>query len=112
MLTRIADGGGRKNERWRRAMETRDAQQATHHVGEVRAEDAAIRVQLVDDDVLQVGEEPRPPRMVRHDAGMQHVGVGEKHTGALTRNSARIVGSVAIVRDRPDLQIGIADHGA
>jgi hypothetical protein len=69
-------------------------------------------VQLVDDDVLQVGKEPRPPRVVRHDARVQHVWVGEQDPRALPRRPSRIVGRVTIVRDRPNTQIGVAHHAA
>jgi len=89
-------------------VETRDAQQAAHDVGEVRTKDATIRVELVDYDVLQVGKEPRPPGVVRHDARVQHVRVREEHSSALPRRSACIVGGVAIVGDGADVQVGVS----
>ena len=49
-----------------RAVEARDAAEAAKHVGDVRAEDAAVRVQLVDDHVAQLLERARP---VRRGAG-------------------------------------------
>jgi len=93
-------------------MKTRDALQAAHDVGEVRPKDAAISVQLVDHDVLQVRKEPRPARVMRHDARVQHVRIGEQNPSALPRSPACIVRGVAIICDRPDVQIGIAHQPA
>jgi hypothetical protein len=61
------------------AVEARDAHEAPHHVGQVRAEHAAVGVQLVHHHVAQVGEEARPVGVVRQDAGVQHVRVGDEH---------------------------------
>ena len=44
-----------------------DAPQAPEHVRDVAAEDAAVGVQLVDDDVAQVLEQLGPLRVVRQD---------------------------------------------
>ena len=41
--------------------------QPTEHVGHVAAEDAAVRVRLVDDDVAQLLEELEPLRVMRQD---------------------------------------------
>ncbi len=47
------------------------------HVGDVRAEHAAVCVHLVDDHVFQVLEELRPLGVVGEDALVQHVGIGD-----------------------------------
>src|SRR2546426_6972682 len=39
------------------------------------AEDAPVRVELVDDDIAKILEERRPFRMVREDPRVEHVGV-------------------------------------
>src|ERR1051326_8168692 len=65
------------------------ALQPAQHVAEMTAEDAAIRVQLVDDDELEVLEELRPPRMVRKDARMHHVGVAEDDVRARANRATR-----------------------
>ena len=44
-----------------------DPAQAPQHVAEMAAEHAAVRVQLVDDDVPEIFEQLRPARMVRQD---------------------------------------------
>ena len=46
--------------------------------GDVRAEDAAVGVALVDGDHLEVGQHVGPLAMLRQDAGVEDVGVGEK----------------------------------
>ena len=76
--------------------------EATEHVGHVRPEDAAQRVQLVDDDVLQAHEERRPPRVRREDAHVQHLGVGEHHVGVLARPRPVVARGVAVVGDGPE----------
>ena len=69
-------------------------------------------MQLVDDDVLEIRKEPRPPRVVRHDARVQHVRVGEQNPSALPRRPSRVVGRVPIVGNRPRAQIGLAHEPA
>ncbi len=60
-----------------RAVETRDAPQPPQHVGQVAAENAAIGVQFVQHHVAQILEQALPARVVRQDARVQHVGIGE-----------------------------------
>ena len=67
------------------------------------AEDAAIRVQLVDDDVAQVLEQLRPARMVRQDARVQHVGIAEHDVRARANRAARILRRIAVVGEHADL---------
>ena len=61
------------------------------------AVDAAIVVQLVDHDVAQVLERLGPLGVVRQDARVQHVGIGEHHVGALADGAARVLRRVAVV---------------
>jgi hypothetical protein len=51
--------------------------EAAQHVGDVRAEDAAIGVALVYDDVAQAPQEGLPRRVPGQDAVVQHVRVGQ-----------------------------------
>jgi hypothetical protein len=50
-------------------------QQPLQHVVEVAAEDAAVGMQLVEDDPAQVGEERSPGGPAPEDAEVEHVGV-------------------------------------
>ena len=84
---RVRDGGGAADELRIRAVEFADAAQAAEHVGEVAAVDAAVVVQLVDDEVAEVLERLRPVRVVRQDAAVQHVRVGEHDVRALANGS-------------------------
>ena len=63
------------------------------------AEDAAQRVQLVDDDVAQPHEERRPALVRRQDPHVQHLGVGEHDVGVLARPRAVVARGVAVVGD-------------
>ena len=82
-FARIGDGGGAADELRLGIVELADAPQAAQQVGEVAAVDAAVVMQLVDHDVAQVLEIARPVGVVRQDAGVQHVGIGEDDVGAL-----------------------------
>ena len=73
--------------------------QPAQHVGDVRSEDAAQGVQLVDDDVLQAHEERGPPLVRREDPHVQHLGVGEHDVGVLAGPGAVVAGSVTVVGD-------------
>ena len=68
------------------------------------AEHAAIGVQLVDDDVAQVLEQLRPPRMVRQDARVDHVGIAEHDVRARADRPPRILRRVAVVGEHADLE--------
>ena len=61
------------------------------------AEDAAIGVQFVDDDVAQIFEQARPAGVVRKDAGVQHVGIGQHDVGFFADGFAGVAGCVAVV---------------
>ena len=76
-LARVGDRRRRADEDRVGSVVPADALHAPQHVGEVAAEDAAIGVQLVDDDEAQVLEQLRPLRVVRQDPRVQHVGVAE-----------------------------------
>ena len=58
-----------------RAVELADAREAGKEVRQVRAEDAAVGVQLVDDDIFEVAEIVGPLCVVRQNSGIEHVGV-------------------------------------
>jgi hypothetical protein len=97
-LARIGDGRGRADERRTRAVELAHSLEAADHVGDLAAEQSAIRVQLVDDDELQAGEKAPPPRVMRQHAGVQHVGVGHHDVPRLADGRAAPGGGVAVVR--------------
>ena len=64
---------------------------------------AAIVVQLVDDHIAQILEQLGPARVVRQNAGVQHVRIGEHDVGALADGLAGVLGRIAIVGECPDL---------
>ncbi len=99
VLARISDRRRRADEQRARPVKARDAHQAADHVGDVRPEDAAVRVELVDDDVLQRLERARPRGVVREDPGVEHVRVRHDDAAPLARRAPRVTGRVAVVRD-------------
>ena len=73
-----------------RSVEFADTPQAAQHVRDVAAEHSAVRVQLIEHDVLQVLEQLHPLGVVGQDPGVEHVGVGYDHvSGAADRGSHR-----------------------
>jgi hypothetical protein len=66
----------------------------------MRAEDAAIGVGLIDDHVAQAAEELIPVGVVRQDAGMQHVWVGQYDAGILADGGAVLLRGVAVIDSR------------
>ena len=80
-----------------RSVEFADALQPPQQVRQMAAVDAAIIMQLVDDDVAQILEQLGPARVVRQDAGVQHVGIGQHDVGALADGLAGVLRRIAIV---------------
>ena len=74
-----------------------DALEPPQHVGEVAAEDAAVRVELVDDDVAEVLEEVHPLGVMRQDSRVEHVGVGEHEVGPRAHRASRVLRRVPVV---------------
>ena len=98
-LGRVPDGGAGEAERGIAAVVRAHAPEPTEHVGEVTAEDAARRVQLVDHDVPQPHQERGPPLMEREDALMDHLRVGQHHRGVLAGPGAVVGWGVTVVGD-------------
>ena len=78
--------------------------QPPQDVGDVRAEDAAVDVRLVDHDVAQVREHVAPAVVVRQHAHVEHVRVREDEVRPLADLPALLAGRVAVVDRRPQLR--------
>ena len=76
-LSSVRRGGTGEDEDRVGSVHAAQSTQTTQHLGHMGAEDPAIAVCLVDDDVLQRTKQPRPPGVVGQDGLVQHVGVGE-----------------------------------
>ncbi len=82
------------------------AAQTPQQQGQVRTEDAARRVGLVDHHVPQPREEPSPPAVVRQDARIQHVRIGEDEVRVLAHPGPGLLVGVAVVGLGPDAPAG------
>ena len=71
--------------------------QPADHVGDMRTENAAVGVQFVNDDEFQVAKEFVPVGVMRQDARVEHVGIGEQEVGGLPDFGAGGGGGVAVV---------------
>ena len=80
-LAGIRDRRGRQEQLGLGAVEAGEAPQPAQDVRDVRAEDAAVDVGLVDDHIAQVGEDVAPTVVVRQEADVEHVRVREDHVG-------------------------------
>ncbi len=96
-LGRVGDRRGGQQELRLRPVDAGESPQAAQHVADVRAEDAAVHVRLVHDDVAEVREHVAPAVVVREDADMQHVGVREDEVRPAANLPALLAGGVAVV---------------
>ena len=94
-------GGGEQEDRVGAVAGAQPAQPA-QHLGDVGAEDAAVGVALVDDDVAQGAQEGGPAGVGGQDAAVQHVRIGEDVVGVLAYPLAFLEGRVAVVDGRAD----------
>src|SRR6185437_7097190 len=83
---RIGDRGGREYEdRLARPPGDRvvrgDTAEPAQDLGDVRAEDAAVAVALVDDHDTQAAEEAAPPGVAWQHRAVQHVRIGQQVIG-------------------------------
>ncbi len=114
---RLAHGGRAADEGRLGAVVGGQAPQPAEELGDVAAEGAAERVELVDHHVAEAPEERAPPLVVRQQAGVEHLGVGEHDVGlladpgALLRRGVAVVGAGHHLREvergeRPQLVVG------
>src|SRR5216684_5533299 len=101
-LAREVEGVGdcrrRADESWGRPIKGADSFQASNDVGDLASKQSAIRVQLIDDDEIEAREQSPPPRVVRQDARVQHVRVGDDDVAGLADRGAATRRSVAVIR--------------
>ena len=101
---RIGHRRRRQDERRLGAVQRADPAQPAQHVRHVRTEHAAVVVALVDDDVLQRTEEPRPPAVPRQQRTVQHVGVGQDVLAVVAGPVPLLARAVAVVGGHPHVE--------
>ena len=74
-----------------------NSSQPPKHIRHMAAENAAIGMQFIHDDKLQIFKQPRPPCVMRQDALVQHVGIAENDVAARTNGRPRILRRVAVI---------------
>ena len=91
-------GGGRRgeDEDGLGAVPRAHPPQPAQDLRDVGAEDAAVVVRLVDDDVAQAAQVRRPAGVPGQDRAVQHVGVGQHVVGVLPHPGALVGGRVAV----------------
>lgn len=109
-LLRVVNRRRAADERGMRAVERADALQPPEHVCEVRAEHAAVGVNLVNDHIFQVFKQPHPLGVMRKNALMQHVRVRHHHMPRLPDRRARGRGRVAVIGERLDVRAQRLHH--
>ena len=102
-LERVRDGRGGADENRARTVEGANPFQAPDDVGDLAAEQPAIRVKLVDDHEIQAREEAAPPGVMRKQSCVEHVGVGHHDMPALADRGAPPRRRVAVVGVGPQL---------
>ena len=105
-LARVPDRRGAAHDDRLAAVVRADPQQPAQDVGDVAAEHAAVRVQLVDDDELELLEQLEPLRVVRQDRRVEHVRVGHDDLPGGADGGPDRGRRVAVVGRRDDRQPG------
>ena len=105
-LARVPDRRRAADDDRPRAVVGADPEQPPQDVGDVSAEDAAIRVQLVDDDDLELLEQLEPLGVVGEDRRVEHVRVGHHDLAGGPDRRADRGGRVAVVGRGEDRQAG------
>ncbi len=85
----VGNGCGGTNELWCSAVESANTMQAAQDIGKMAPEDPPVDMQLVNNDIAQLGQELTPARMMGQNAGVQHIGVGDNDGGRVTNFLAR-----------------------
>ena len=67
-------------------------------------------MQFIDNHISKIFEALRPLRVMRQNTAVQHVRIRQHHIRALADGSARILRSIAIVRERLDIGIHRVDR--
>lgn len=100
-LRGLGRGGRGEEEDGLGAVPGTDAAEPAQDLGDVGAEDAAVGVAFVDDDVAQRAQEGGPAGVGGEYPAVQHVRVGEYVVGVLTYPFAFLDGGVAVVHGGP-----------
>ena len=79
-----------------RAQARHEPQEASQHEGDVRPQDPAVCVALVDDDVAQAPQETGPALVARQQGEVEEVGVGQDDVGMGTHPVSLGQGGVAV----------------
>ena len=109
-LLRVGDGGRAANEAGLGTVEIANSPETAEQVADVASEDAAISVEFVDNDVLEMLEEARPFGVMREDAAVHHVGVGEDDIGALPDGFSGVLRGVAVIGEGADVAFHAGDE--
>ena len=102
----VGDGRGGEGEGRVGPVAGRDPPQAPQHLRDVRPEDPAIGVALVDDDEFQAPPEGRPRLMAGQHAVVQHVRIRQHEPGVPADAPPLVAGGVAVVGRRDDARQG------
>ena len=107
----VGDRGRTADEGRPGTVKAADALQAANDVGKVRAKYAAIGVNFVDDHILEIFKKLDPFGVVRQNALMQHVRIGNHHMARLADGRARRGGRISVVGIGLDRRAHILDEG-
>src|SRR5262245_32347414 len=80
-----------------------DSRQPSKDVSDMAPKNAAVGMEFVHDDKLQVFEKPSTASMVRQDAFMHHVGITQDDSAFGAHRRPRILRRVAVIRENAKL---------
>ena len=109
-LHRVLNGGTAQNILGVAAVKLAQPFQPPEHIGQMTAEHAAVGVNFVDDNVLQIFKQLHPLGMVGQNVGMEHIRVGDHDMARLTDGFPGGVLGIAVVGVGLDIHIEGLDH--
>ncbi len=108
-LVGVGRGRRRGHDLRPRAQVAADPQQPRQHVVEVAAEDAAVGVQLVEDDPAEIAQQALPALPVAEHPEVQHVRVADQHPRRVVPDPLALAARAVAVVDRGE---AVAETGA
>ena len=109
-LHRVLNGGAAQNVLGMAAVKLAQPFQPPEHIGQMTAEHAAVGVNFVDDNVLQIFKQLHPLGMVGQNIGVEHIRVGDHDMARLTDGFPGGVLGIAVVGVGLDIHIKGLDH--
>ena len=103
MFFRIGDSCGTADKDGVAAVKSTDPDQPPDDVRQVASEHPTIHVEFVDNDIPKIHKKFLPFRVVRQDASMQHIGIGDHYMALLSYCLSGICRRISVIGESFDI---------